>query len=287
MNVGKFELEQLSEGHFLLASNGFIERYRPVPGPAKQQFSSFASGFHKLVGIDPLLIKTSDGYVLLDSGLGLGMDHKKRDPATSNLLTNLEVFDIGPDEIKWVVLSHLHHDHVGGLVFTNEQAEVVATLPNAGILAQRLEWEYALEHYDAPLNTKGIGYELDDLFKLHAEGRFRFLEEEYTELMPGIELIRTGGHTPGHQIVRISDRGNTAYYFGDLIPSDIHLSMFNLQQIDSDAMHARLAKQFWLRRAHEENAWIFFYHSPYKKLGLLGRDQFRKFILKESPDSKP
>ncbi|MEX0608957.1 MAG: hypothetical protein WEA79_04110 [Balneolaceae bacterium] len=107
------------------------------------------------------------------------------------------------------------------------------------------------------------------------------ITDTYFELLPGIELIRTGGHTPGHQIVKIQDGGETAYYLGDLVPSEHHLNHYSMKQMDVDPLQSKKAKTLLLRQAVKEEACLLFYHSIHAKSGKLERDADKKFILKE------
>lgn len=279
MKLGQFEIEQLSEGHYLFGSNGYIERWRP--SSKDETGHDYDHSYFKLVGIDPIVVKHAEGYVLLDAGLGLSMNAKERDPHFSNLHTNLDVLDIKADEVTHVILSHLHSDHAGGLTYDNNESASTPTLPNARIIVQQDEWDHALEQYENPTGLEGVGYELDDFFRLVGDGRVEFIEDEYLEIVPGIEVIKTGGHTPGHQIVRITSGKQKAYFFGDLIPGNSKLlHVYNTKRIDFDPVRARYLRSFWLKQAYEEDAWAFFYHAPYKKFGKLSRDRMRRFVLK-------
>ena len=281
MNLGKLELEQLSEGNYLLGNNGFIQRWRPEQEESK--FSSYAEQmpFYKVVGIDPLLVKIQDNYVLLDAGLGLQMNENDRDESFSNLITNLEVLGVDPSKISHVIVSHLHRDHIGGLVYDNKKAQTTPTLPNAEIIVQRLEFQYALEQFENPEESSEAGYALDDFFRLVSDGRVRFIEDEYQEILPGIETIRTGGHTPGHQIVRLTSEGKSAFFVGDLVFGN-HRSLhrYDTKDVDFDPISTKYLRSFWLKTAYDLGAWVFFYHATEKKYGQLVRSRLRRFMLK-------
>lgn len=281
MKFGELDIEQVSEGHFVVSNRGSIERYRPAGNDTAETVAALGSSYFQLVGIDPLLIRTPYTTILVDAGLGLALDEKTRDQRISNLITNLEVLEVDPASITHVILSHLHEDHVRGLVYNDAAMASRPTLPNAQILVQRLEWEYALQRYDNPDTTEGLGYSLDDLFKLVADGRFRFIEEEHLMLFPGIDLIRTGGHTPGHQIVRLWSGNSAGYFLGDLVGTSELLNRYTSKSMDTDSMTARRQKNFWLKRAWEENATLFFYHNPHKKTARLIRNQLRLFDVEE------
>lgn len=270
MKLGAFTIEQLSEGNFEVTASGSIQRSDPAHPPAEPS---------SVVGIDPILIVQEHTITLLDAGIGLGLDAKGFSTRMSNLHTNLGVFGITPDQVNQVILTHLHFDHIAGLTLTDRQQQTVPTLPNAKIYVHQQEWEYALEQItQQPQTTPGIGYDLDDFYRLVADQKVVFISSDYTKISEGIEVIRSGGHTPGHLIVRVSSQGEVGYYFGDLIPNELFLNV-RPRGNDLNPIESRGLRMIWLKRAHEEKAFIFFYHAIKTKFGRLARDRNRQFIL--------
>lgn len=274
MEIGSFRLEQLSEGVFEISPAGSI---RKAEGQHGRNISSADVG---LVGIDPVLIDTGRTCILLDAGLGMGLDAREPDHDTSNIVTNLDVLGYRPEDITHVVLSHLHYDHAAGLSFSNKKGTVTATLPNAKIYIQRKEWDAALNSIASPVPVDGMGYETDDLYRLVADDRFVFLDKEREEIIKGITVLRTGGHTPGHQIVHIRQQEKTAYFCGDLIPNEDYLSLYAPGNIHTDNTKVRNLRMLLMQQAWREKATLLFYHSIYKKTGVITRDKHKRFVLK-------
>lgn len=275
MEVGDFRLEQLSEGIFEVSAAGSIRKLRDHQSKEAPPDSVVR------VGLDPVLIDTGKSRILLDTGLGMGLDREDPDPETSNIVTNLDIFGYRPEDITAVILSHLHYDHAAGLSFTGKSGNVVAALPNATIFVQQSEWESALQSIRQTTDIHGMGYEPDDLYRLVADGRFVFLDRELHEIDKGITVIRTGGHTPGHQVVRIRREGRTAYFCGDLIPNEYHLTRFAPGRIHIDDIKARNARALLMQQAWRDKATLLFYHSVYRKTGMIARDRNRGFVLKK------
>lgn len=280
MKVGRFEIEQLSEGIFEVFDDGIFQKTNSADITAKQP--SF--GMQKqstTVGINPILIRDGKHNILIDTGLGWGLDHKSSYTNTSNLLTNLDIFGLSPSDITHVILSHLHFDHAAGSTYVDGNTSTQPTMPYANYFIQKKEWYFALQQLDVKKQTTGAGYELDEFYKLAAEDKLVMITDTYFELLPGIELIRTGGHTPGHQIVKIQDSDETAYFLGDLVPSEHHLNHYAMRQMDVDPIQSKKAKTLILRQAVKDNSLMLFYHSVHAKVGKLEQDQDKKFVLRE------
>jgi glyoxylase-like metal-dependent hydrolase (beta-lactamase superfamily II) len=279
VQFGRFVLEQLSEGNFLASREKILDRYRPVFSDGIDTVSALGAGTAKLVGIDPLYIDTGNEKVLIDAGIGYALDRKNPDPGISNLITSLEVLDIDPASINTVIVSHLHADHVKGLSYTDTANNTKPVLPNARIVVQRREWEFAMEQTAQPGSPFGAEYELDDIYRLVADGRFEFIDTDYKIITPGIEIIRTGGHTPGHQIVRLSESGFAAYFTGDIIESAENLNRYLTASFDEDPIVAKTQRSFWLKRLFDEQALAIFYHGTLHKGGFIQRNITRLFRL--------
>ncbi|MFN1834090.1 MBL fold metallo-hydrolase [Balneola sp. MJW-20] len=280
MNIGRFEVEQLSEGIFEIFEDGDIRKTDPdhIEDSSEDELLRSSSSF---VGIDPVLIRDGKHNILIDTGLGWGLDHRSHFENTSNLKTNLDIFGLSPDDITHVVLSHLHFDHSAGSTYVDGESRTQVTMPYANYFIQKKEWYFALEQMEHPTDVIGAGYNLDELYKLMAEEKLVMITDASFELIPGIKLIRTGGHTPGHQIVKIEDQGETAYYLGDLVPTEFHLNQYSMRKMDIDPLQAKKAKTLILRQALEENAYLLFYHSIHTKSGRLDKDKDRNLVLRK------
>lgn len=279
MQIGKFYIEQLSEGFFELFPDGTLQKIeqerlaKTTDDPSLGKYSS-------AIGIDPLFI--SDGHlrIVVDPGLGWGLDHKSKYRDTSNVVTNLDIFDIKPQDIDIVILTHLHYDHVAGCTFVNSEFETTATFPNAVYLIQKAEWDFAVQQSVVDSGKMiGPGYLMDELYKLKAENRLELLNSEIHKVMNGFELIHTGGHTPGHQVVRLSSRSETGYFLGDLVPTEHQLNHYSMKKLDTDPLLSKKMKTTFLKEALQSDAYMLFYHSLYQKSGKLSRDEHKKYVL--------
>ncbi|MBN2731249.1 MAG: MBL fold metallo-hydrolase [Balneolaceae bacterium] len=278
MQLGRFTIEQLSEGQFELFPDGKINR-TPVPESAKSS-PGLQMESNSYAGINPVYITDGSHHILLEAGLGWGLDAGSTYTDVSNVRTNLDVFGVTPEDITHVVLSHLHYDHAAGASFTNENASTRPTFPNASYFIQQAEWDFAISQVQQEAPTSQF-YNLDDLYRLYADDCFEMIDKNEYEILPGLTVIKTGGHTAGHQITKIRDGGNTAYFLGDLIPTEQQLNHFDVDNQDESRVQVKKMKTTLLREACKENAFLLFYHSIHSTIGQLDKDEDRNYVLKE------
>lgn len=281
MNIGTFSVELLSEGIFEVLNDGiftkmdsdFVKAHK-TSGPEHKKPT--------YIGIDPVLIQKGSHNILIDTGLGWGLDHTSAHTQSSNVRTNLDIFDIHPEDITHIILTHLHYDHAAGCSYVDEHAKTRATFPNALIYVQKREWDFAVSQYGTEQKQRWARYELDEFFKLAAEERIYFIEDDFYTVIPGLNVIWTGGHSPGHQIVHLKDGSASAFFLGDLVPSEFHINFYAMKASDEQPLQSRKMKTLLLRQAYEEHAMLFFYHSIKAKGGHLEMDIDRRFVLVEA-----
>ncbi len=278
MKIGRFEVEQLSEGIFDVYDNGIFQKLDANDITSRKEFEEVPTSSRQ-IGIDPILIRDGKHVILLDTGLGWGLDAKSNYSNTSNLKSNLDIFGLTLSDVTHVILTHLHFDHSAGCTYVDYTATTQPTLPYANYFVQKLEWHYAVQRMGEVNPVQGSDYNLDEFYKLYAEEKLVLITDTTFELLPGITLIKTGGHTPGHQIVKIQDGGETAYFLGDLVPDEYHLNNYAMKEMDIDPIQSKKAKTLILRQAVIEKAAIFFYHSIHIKNGVLVQDEEKRYAL--------
>ncbi|MCW9705938.1 MBL fold metallo-hydrolase [Fodinibius salsisoli] len=281
MHIGSLTIELLSEGRFELFQDGHINR--SLKEESTEPALKNTAAQYTRVGINPILVTNGPYNILLDTGLGWGLDFASSYHEVSNVRTNLAIFKLTPADITHVILSHLHYDHAAGSSFTNSNAQTEVTFPNATYYLQQLEWEYALSQVDQQAQKQDADYQLDEFYRLMADNRIHLLKDEITSVMDGLSVIRTGGHTPGHQVVRLQSEGESAYYPGDLLPSSAHLNHYKMQHMDVDPIRAKKEKIQLLQKAYREQSILLFYHSKHGQSGRLIRDQDKQYVLADIP----
>jgi glyoxylase-like metal-dependent hydrolase (beta-lactamase superfamily II) len=137
------------------------------------------------------LIEHFEGRALFDTGLGKrfqpgasAANSRVMFGAAEDIGTRLLAIGVDPASIRWIINSHLHTDHAGGNVF----------LPNASVILQDAEWQYAFHAEDR-------AYHLPEFDLGQPFVRVRGEHDLYGD--GSVVLFPTPGHTPGHQSARV------------------------------------------------------------------------------------
>ncbi len=206
--VGEFEVTVLLDGIFELKPKDFLLGTTPAH-TAELLRKSFA-GETLGASDNAFLINTGQELLLIDTGCGALCG-----AGFGRLLSNLEAAGYRPDQVDEIYLTHLHLDHVGGLLLDGKRA-----FPNAVVRADQRDVDHYLSQTEAaaaPADQKG-GFEdaMKSLNPYLAAGKFESFTGN-TELRPGIRAIAAPGHTLGHTIYAVESRGSELRLCGDLL----------------------------------------------------------------------
>ncbi|MES2090081.1 MAG: MBL fold metallo-hydrolase [Pseudomonadota bacterium] len=160
--------------------------------------------------VNAYLINTGSKLVLVDTGAA-GLFG----PTLGQLLSNLKASGYQPEQVDEIVITHMHGDHVGGLMLDGK-----LVFPNATVHADQHDADFWLSQANLDKAPK----EMKDFFKgaqaslnpYVAAGKFKAFDGD-TVLVPGIKAIAAHGHTPGHTIYAIESKGQKLMLWGDLM----------------------------------------------------------------------
>ena len=219
-----------------------------------------------------LLVEHPDGLVLVDTALGNKEDAKFHEiygienpglEGATQLEDALATAGFVPGDVRWVINTHLHFDHAGGNTTMDPELEhdprrhVRPTYPNATYVVQRGELEFA-RHTNERTRASYLPHNFEPIA---AAGRWRLLEGD-GELLPGIAVRLTPGHVPFHQAVLVRDRGETAAFVADLIPTAAHLPLPWIMGYDLEPLRTLESKRALLDDAVKGGWRIVFEHDP-------------------------
>jgi glyoxylase-like metal-dependent hydrolase (beta-lactamase superfamily II) len=238
----------LFEGSFSVdASKKFVPFDPEKDDPKSRPASLF-------VHVHPFLIESSNGLILCDAGLGFRTGEDE-------LLIHHNIRKLGfePEDVKYVLMSHLHKDHTGGLVDFKDGVGRVA-FPEAEYIIQRGEWENA--HF-----TESASYRTEVFDVIQRSGNLTLVEGDgVVNNEIGYEI--TGGHTEYHQAFHIETGGGHFFFGGDVLPEPEELFKNFIAKYDYDGRASRdKRKEYWQEGAPE--GWIYlFYHGRSLAMGL-------------------
>jgi glyoxylase-like metal-dependent hydrolase (beta-lactamase superfamily II) len=224
------------------------------------------------------LVEHPDGLVLIDTALGnkenakflgiYGIENAGLEGATQ-LEDALATAGFLPRDVRWVINTHLHFDHAGGNTTMDPELEddprrrVRPTFPNATYVVQRAELEFA-SHTNERTRASYLPHNFDPI---SAANRWRLLDGD-GDVLPGIGVRLTPGHVPNHQAVLVRDRGETAAFVADLIPTTAHLPLPWIMGYDLEPLRSLETKRAFLRDA-EAGGWkLIFEHDPTVVMGV-------------------
>jgi glyoxylase-like metal-dependent hydrolase (beta-lactamase superfamily II) len=222
-----------------------------------------------------LLVDTPAGRVLVETGVGERMDDHKRTQrgvAGDAIVPALQKAGFEPTSIDAVAMSHLHFDHAGGLLRTDGSA----AFPRARIIAQAREWEFALGS-----NPRlQASYEQDELRLAEPAGRAGAADGD-EEVLPGVSVVRTGGHSGGHQAIVVRGPMGTVGFFGDLCMRPWSANPRWVPSFDDFPLTSVEVKASLFRQAAEERWTVVLSHEPRAPIGRLvpDRDRFRFEVI--------
>jgi glyoxylase-like metal-dependent hydrolase (beta-lactamase superfamily II) len=225
-----------------------------------------------LQALNCLMVETPAGRVLVETGIGERVDDKTRTMRAYEgpaILPALREAGFDPDTVDVVALSHLHFDHAGGLL----DAAGARAFPRARLVAQRAEWEIAFDA-NPRIVASYVQPELELVRDWGAEGS----ADGDREILPGVSVVPTGGHSAGHQAVVVrgtGDGGRTLAFFGDLCMRPFSANPRWVTAFDDFPLDSVDAKASLFARAADEGWLVALSHERSTPIGRLVRDRDR------------
>jgi len=208
MMLGSFEVTALSDGTVKLPVDKLLTNVKPAT--VEQLLARSYLKAPVETSVNGYLINTGTKLVLIDVGAA-GLFG----PTLGKLVAHLKASGYTPEQVDEIYITHMHPDHVGGLV---EGGKPV--FPNATVRAHIKEGEFWLSQANldkAPAGDKGFFQgAMASLNPYVAAGKLKPFDGE-TELVPGIRAIPAAGHTAGHTLYAVESQGNKLVVWGDLM----------------------------------------------------------------------
>lgn len=262
MMLGDFEITALNDGTVDLPVDKLLTN--TTPAAVDQALAAVHQKSPLETSVNAYLINTGSKLVLVDTGAAALFG-----PTLGKLLANLKAAGYRPEQVDEVYLTHMHADHVGGLVVGDKPA-----FPNAVVRADKREADQWLSKANMD-KAQGEG---KDTYKgaMHSvnpyaqAGRFKTFEGD-VELVPGVTAHPAPGHTPGHTTYLVESRGQKLLLIGDLI--HVAAVQFATPSVtigfDSDSKSAAAARKKQFSDAARSGEMLGGAHLQFPGLGYL------------------
>ncbi len=228
------------------------------------------------MGMRCLLVEHPRGPVLIDNGLGNKETDKFRgiygvenagEGGRTWLEDGLAQIGVAANDVVLMIDTHLHFDHAGGNTYVDGEGQIRLTFPRARYVVQRAEYLYATNANE----RTAASYFAHNYAPVMDAGRLELVQGE-VEIIPGITLMPTPGHTPGHQSVRLDSGGETALFLADLVPTAAHLPLPWIMGYDVEPLVTLETKRRILKSAAEQDWLVVFEHDAETPWGRVVHD---------------
>jgi len=258
LTIGQFQIHGLRDGFFCLDGGAM---FGVVPKTLWEK--KYPADEHNRIrlGLNSILIRTEDNNVLVETGIGTHLDDKFNDlyslDIQPGLVDSLNDAGLKREDIDYVINTHLHFDHCGGNTLINSQGEIIPTFPQAKYVVQKGEWEFACH----PTPRDKPSY-MEKYFRpLEGHKQLQLVEGD-TQILEGVEVLLTPGHTAFHQCVKIESEGQVLFFLGDLVPTSGHVGLPYVMSYDLFPLETMQNKEKFYKLAIEEDWIMAFNHDP-------------------------
>ena len=260
MMLGDFEITALSDGTAMLPVDKLLTRTTPA-----KVNKALARSVLKLpveTSVNGFLINTGTKLVLIDTGAATLFG-----PTLGNLVANLKAAGYDPSQVDEVYITHMHADHVGGLMAGDKLA-----FPNAVVRADKRDADFWLSQANLDKAAKEdksfFQGAMASLNPYIAAGKFKPFDGD-TELVPGIRAVATRGHTPGHSCYIVESEGEALEVLGDLV----HVAAVQFPdpsvtiKFDTDSKAAAVQRKKVFADAAKTGRWVAAAHVAFPGIG--------------------
>lgn len=206
--LGDFEVTALSDGILILPVEKLLTNTKPEK--TLKALQKYHLSTPTTISVNGYLINTGSKLILIDTGAATLFG-----PTAGRLANSLQAAGYTPEQVDEIYITHMHGDHVGGLM---NGAKMV--FPNAIVRADQHDADFWLSPVNmdkAPAGSKGAFQGAMASLNPYVEaGKFKAFDGD-TELLPGVKAIAARGHTPGHTIYAVESKGQKLMLWGDLM----------------------------------------------------------------------
>lgn len=271
MALGDFEVTALFDGHFNLDEK--LLKDLPAKELQKLKERSLITKTNFLTSVSAYLVNTGKQLILVDAGSATCFGQEQ-----GQLPANLKAAGYSPEQVDLIVITHMHGDHICGAT----RSDGYALFPNAMLMVNQDDAKFWLnEEIDAKAPKEMQGFfkmARDSVHAYQANGKFKtFAAGE--QLAPGMQVLDTRGHTPGHSSYQFTSQGQSLVVIGDLIHA--HAVQLPRPQtgivFDNDGKAAIPMRKQIFDNAAKNKTWVAASHMPFPGIGQV-RSEGKSYV---------
>lgn len=262
IHIGRFTVTALTDGYADMPYN-----YFPGRAAAEVEKAAVAQATARPTGVrflfNQYLVEDGERRILIDAGAAGSIGQ------TGALPQALAALGVQPDQIDAVIVTHMHQDHMGGLVLGGKN-----NYPKAELYIDRRD----VKHWTDPAKRAGAPDFLQTSFRMAEEvvrlyPKLQAIDGE-REIIRGVSIVDLTGHTPGHIGVRIEDGGQSLIMVSDMLFPVVHPGATDVFFLfEQDPVAAKAMRDRFFPRAAAEGALIAATHMPFPGLGRVVADR--------------
>lgn len=259
LSLGNIKINWLCGGNFELDGGTM---YGAVPKVLWQErYPPDCDNYIKMLNA-PLLVRTEKYNLIIDTGLGNKLTEKQQEIFRVyepwSLPQDLESLGLQRENIDYVILTHGDFDHAGGIMMHDQNGNPELTFPRAVHIIQEIEWDDIIHPNIRTAHT----YWPDNFTGLSLGDNLKTIQGEQ-EIVPGVNIRKTGGHTRGHQLVEFHGSEGCGVHLGDVLPTHTHTNPLWIMAYDNFPLELIEQKEKLLPYYREQGCWFTFYHDIY------------------------
>lgn len=231
---------------------------------------------HVIITIGTWIVQTPKHTILIDTSTGNNKS-LPYNPGLSNLqlpyLQWLEEAGVTPEDVDYVLLTHLHYDHVGWNTKLVD-GKWVPTFPNAKYVFPKSEdIYYASSDSHNEANKVSFNCYEESVLPIIEAGLAEYIGPEGGEFLEGITFIPSPGHSIGQMSISLTSRGEEALFASDVMhhPIQVYRPEWNSCYCEFNEQ-ARVSRRWALAYAADRNTLYFSTHFPGSSAGYVSRD---------------
>ena len=261
--IGRFTVTVLTDGYFDMPYSTWVGiEGTKLEAAARQIYADRAHGGLR-ISLSTWIVDDGERKVLIDAGPGTFA------PSTGRLPSAMEAVGIMPEDIDAIAITHMHFDHIGGLL-----RDGARRFPNAELYIDRRDVAFFTNEAEEAAAPDFRKVSFTTAANVMAQYPSVQQIDGEREIMRGLSSVDLSGHTPGHTGWRIADGDASLTIVGDMLfhPA-IHPNRFDVGvAFEPDAEAAERMRTAFIPKAAEEGTLLAATHMPFPGLGRIARD---------------